>query len=117
MAESSKLHNVIESSFDSQSPRATANRAALQELLATIRDQEEKIRLGGGAKAAAAQHAKRRLTVRERLKLLLDPETEFLELGSLGRLRNVCRIRRRARSRRCHWAGPRLRTALHDHRQ
>ena len=81
MAESSKLHNVIESSFDSQSPRATANRAALQELLATIRDQEEKIRLGGGAKAAAAQHAKKRLTVRERMKLLLDPETEFLELG------------------------------------
>ncbi len=81
MVESSKLHNVIESSFDSQSPRATANRAALQELLATIRDQEEKIRLGGGAKAAAAQHAKKRLTVRERMKLLLDPETEFLELG------------------------------------
>ena len=36
---------------------------------------------GGGAKAAEAQHAKGRLTVRERLKLLLDEGTEFLELG------------------------------------
>ncbi|WP_348263770.1 acyl-CoA carboxylase subunit beta [Telmatobacter sp. DSM 110680] len=81
MAESSKLQNAIESSFDPQSPRAKANRTALQELLATIRSQEETIRLGGGAKAEAAQHAKKRLTVRERMKLLLDPESDFLELG------------------------------------
>jgi 3-methylcrotonyl-CoA carboxylase beta subunit len=81
MAESSKLQNAIESSFDPQFPRAKANRIALQELLATIRSQEETIRLGGGTKAAAAQHAKKRLTVRERMKLLLDPDTDFLELG------------------------------------
>jgi acetyl-CoA carboxylase carboxyltransferase component len=81
MAESSKLQNVIDSSFDPQSPRAKANRTALLELLATIRSQEETIRLGGGAKAAAAQHAKKRLTVRERMKLLLDEGSEFLELG------------------------------------
>jgi len=81
MAESSKLQNVIDSSFDAQSPRAKANRTALRELLAAIRSQEETIRLGGGAKAAAAQHAKKRLTVRERLKLLLDEGSEFLELG------------------------------------
>src|ERR1700761_3209596 len=81
MAESSKLQNVIGSSFDPQSPRAKANRAALLEVLATIRSQEETIRLGGGAKAAAAQHAKKRLTARERLELLLDKGSEFLELG------------------------------------
>lgn len=81
MVESSKLHNVIGSSLDSLSPRAKANRAAMLELLATIRSQEETIQQGGGAKAAAAQHAKKRLTVRERLKLLLDPDSEFFELG------------------------------------
>jgi 3-methylcrotonyl-CoA carboxylase beta subunit len=81
MAETSKLQNVIGSSFDPQSPRAKANRSVLLEVLATIRSQEETIRLGGGAKAAAAQHAKKRLTVRERLKLLLDEGSEFLELG------------------------------------
>src|SRR3984957_11577164 len=81
MAESSKLQNVIGSSSDLQSPRAKTNRTALLELLATIRSQEDTIRLGGGTKAAAAQHAKKRLTVPERLKLLLDEGTEFLELG------------------------------------
>lgn len=81
MAESSKLRNVIDSRFDPQSPRAKANRTALLEVLAEIRSQEGSIRLGGGPKAAAAQHAKKRLTVRERLKLLLDEGSEFLELG------------------------------------
>src|SRR5947199_122492 len=36
---------------------------------------------GGGPKSAEAQRAKGRLTVRERLKLLLDDGSEFLELG------------------------------------
>jgi 3-methylcrotonyl-CoA carboxylase beta subunit len=81
MAESTKLQNVIESSFDLNSPRAKTNRTALIELLKEIRAQEATIRQGGGAKAEAAQHAKKRLTVRERLDLLLDKGSEFLELG------------------------------------
>ena len=81
MTESQKLQNVIGSSFDPNSPRAKSNREALHELLGKMRSQEETIRQGGGAKAAAAQHAKKRLTVRERLDLLLDKGSEFLELG------------------------------------
>ena len=64
MAESPKLQNVISSSFDPNSPRSKANRASLIDLLTKIREQEETIRQGGGTKAAAAQHAKKRLTVR-----------------------------------------------------
>ncbi len=81
MTESLKIQNVIGSSLNSPSPRAESNRLALLQLLADIRVQEETIRQGGGASAAAAQHAKKRLTVRERLALLLDPESAFLELG------------------------------------
>ena len=81
MTQSAKLQNVIASSFDPQSPRSKANRSALEEVLAAIRSQEETIRQGGGAKATAAQHAKKRLTVRERLDLLLDKDCQFLELG------------------------------------
>ena len=81
MTETSKLQNAIASSFDPQSPRAKSNRSALLEVLAAIRSQEGTIRQGGGAKAAAAQHAKKRLTVRERLDLLLDKGSDFLELG------------------------------------
>jgi acetyl-CoA carboxylase carboxyltransferase component len=54
---------------------------ALIELMTAMRTEEDSIRLGGGGKAAAAQHAKKRLTVRERLGLLLDADAEFLELG------------------------------------
>src|SRR5437660_621877 len=36
---------------------------------------------GGGAKAAEAQHKKGRLTARERIARLVDPHTEFFELG------------------------------------
>jgi 3-methylcrotonyl-CoA carboxylase beta subunit len=50
-------------------------------LLSVIRQQEEAIRLGGGAKAIQSQHDKGRLTVRERLDLLLDQETKFYEIG------------------------------------
>ena len=46
-----------------------------------LRQQEESIQQGGGPKAIEAQHAKSRLTARERLALLLDPGEEFLELG------------------------------------
>ena len=81
MPEGTKLQNVIESSFDLNSPRAKTNRTALVELLKQIRAQEAAIRQGGGAKAVAAQHAKKRLTVRGRLDLLLDKGSEFLELG------------------------------------
>jgi 3-methylcrotonyl-CoA carboxylase beta subunit len=71
----------LKSKVDAGSVRFGANRAAMMVLLGVVRAEEEKIREGGGAKAAEAQRAKGRLTVRERLKLLLDEETELLELG------------------------------------
>ena len=80
-ANNAKLNNILSSTLDPQSERAATNREALLALLAAIHTEEDVIRLGGGVKAAEAQHAKGRLTVRERLNLLLDPETKFLELG------------------------------------
>lgn len=51
------------------------------ELLAEMRSQTEQIKLGGGKKAIARQHGKQRLTARERVAQLIDPTSEFLELG------------------------------------
>ena len=51
------------------------------ELLKQIKNEEEKIRSGGGSKAIEAQHKKGRLTVRERIAKLVDPSTPFFELG------------------------------------
>ena len=76
-----KLDNGLQSALDPELPRAKANREALVKLLAAMRAEEDLIRLGGGEKAKEAQHAKGRLTARERIKLLLDEGTEFLELG------------------------------------
>ncbi len=50
-------------------------------LLQSLRSTEETIRIGGGPKAIEAQRSKGRLTVRERIDLLLDKNAEFLELG------------------------------------
>jgi 3-methylcrotonyl-CoA carboxylase beta subunit len=75
------LESSLGSKLDVKAARFGANRAALQVLMAALRVSEDEIRLGGGAKAAEAQRAKGRLTVRERLALLLDEGSEFLELG------------------------------------
>jgi 3-methylcrotonyl-CoA carboxylase beta subunit len=75
------LQNRLDSKLDPQAPRAQSNREALGALMATFGTEEDSIRLGGGMQAAEAQRAKGRLTVRERLKLLLDEGTELLELG------------------------------------
>ena len=81
MAEDLKLESALVSKLEVKAPRFGANRAALKVLMAALRTEEDEIRLGGGAKAAEAQKAKGRLTVRERLALLLDEGSAFLELG------------------------------------
>ncbi len=67
-----KFENGLGSKMDLAAPRVKANREALMVLMAALRAEEDSIRLGGGAKAAEAQRAKGRLTVRERLALLID---------------------------------------------
>jgi acetyl-CoA carboxylase carboxyltransferase component len=81
MADEVKFENRLGSKVDTGAARMKENRAALTLLMAALRAEEDSIRLGGGEKAADAQRAKGRLTVRERLALLLDPGTELLELG------------------------------------
>ncbi len=49
--------------------------------LTQIKNEEERIHQGGGTKAIEAQHKKGRLTARERIARLVDPDTEFFELG------------------------------------
>ena len=73
MADELKAENRLESKVVAGAGKFGENRAAMVALLAALRGEEDGIRLGGGAKAAEAQRAKGRLTVRERLGLLLDP--------------------------------------------
>ena len=80
MAGENRPSRVWETKLKS-TPKAAANASALSSLLAEMATQANVIREGGGRKAVEAQHAKGRLTARERLNLLLDKGTEFLELG------------------------------------
>jgi len=53
----------------------------MNQLLETLQQQEQQIRMGGGDRAIDRQHEKGRLTARERIGRLLDPGTELFELG------------------------------------
>ena len=81
MPEVASPQNQLRSTLDPESARFRNNRTALLQLLTGLRTQEDLLRQGGGAKATEAQHTKGRLTVRERLDLLLDKGEPFLELG------------------------------------
>jgi acetyl-CoA carboxylase carboxyltransferase component len=79
---------VSEAAFQNQivsvlkpTAKSAANTTANKALLAELTGQETTIRQGGGAKAVEAQHAKGRLTARERIALLLDPGTDLFELS------------------------------------
>ncbi|MGA7645467.1 MAG: acyl-CoA carboxylase subunit beta [Terriglobales bacterium] len=74
------INNVIASNLDASSLRFESNMRALADLVAQVRNEEEKIREGGGPKAIESQHAKARVTARERIQLLADPGS-FFELG------------------------------------
>jgi acetyl-CoA carboxylase carboxyltransferase component len=74
------INNILATKVDPSSLRFESNMRSLADLVAQVRNEEEKIREGGGAKAIASQHAKSRLTARERINLLADPGT-FFELG------------------------------------
>ena len=69
------------------SPRAAdfvANAQAMQAAVADLRAQLQASALGGGEAARAKQLARGKLPPRERVALLLDPGTPFLELSPLA---------------------------------
>jgi 3-methylcrotonyl-CoA carboxylase beta subunit len=55
----------------------------LSKLTAELRQLEEQLRQGGGPERIERQHRQGKLTARERISLLLDPQTSLLELGLL----------------------------------
>jgi acetyl-CoA carboxylase carboxyltransferase component len=78
---SASADNLLSTTVKTDAPRYERNQQAMRLLLEALRAEEDAIRQGGGAKSIAAQHAKQRLTARERLALLLDAGSEFFELG------------------------------------
>jgi len=75
--------SVLETRVDPTSARFEANMRFLADMVSQVRNEEEKIREGGGPKAIESQHSKGRLTARERISLLVDAGS-FFELGSFA---------------------------------
>ncbi len=73
--------STLKSSVNRDSLDFKKNSRHIVELLTEMKNQEELIRQGGGAKAIEAQHKKGRLTARERIAKLIDPNTFFFELN------------------------------------
>jgi 3-methylcrotonyl-CoA carboxylase beta subunit len=72
---------VIETHVDAKAAEFQKNSRQMVDRVTEIKNEEEQIRQGGGAKAIEAQHKKNRLTARERIAKLIDPKTDFFELG------------------------------------
>src|SRR5450631_3056691 len=60
------------------------NEDNMKQTLGQLRKRFQKITEGGGIHAAEKQHDKNKLTARERISYLLDPDTLFLEIGAFA---------------------------------
>jgi acetyl-CoA carboxylase carboxyltransferase component len=78
---------VLRSRLDPASPEARANHDAMTALVAELRERQARLagRGAGGDDRSIARHRERgKLPVRERIDLLLDPGSPFLELSPLA---------------------------------
>ena len=76
--------SVIQTQLNSRSADFLTNAAALQAVVDDLRVQLQKSAAGGGEKARAKHVARGKLPPRERVQMLLDPGTPFLELAPLA---------------------------------
>ena len=59
-------------------------RARMEQLVAELRERTALVARGGGEKAVERHRSRGKLTARERIDRLCDPDTAFLELGGLA---------------------------------
>jgi 3-methylcrotonyl-CoA carboxylase beta subunit len=71
-----------ETTIAGELPAERIRERTMQEFVEQLRRDELQIAEGGGRPAIERQHEKGRLTARERIALLIDPESEFLELAT-----------------------------------
>ncbi|MFI5896851.1 acyl-CoA carboxylase subunit beta [Actinoplanes sp. NPDC051513] len=75
---------VLRSTLDTSTAGARAAREAMLAALAEIGAETAKAVAGGGEQAVARHHARGKMTARERIELLLDLDSPFLELAALA---------------------------------
>jgi len=74
---------VLTSHVD-ESDAFAERRARMEQLVAELRGRTEQVARGGGEKALEKHRSRGKLTARERVDRLLDPDSAFLELSALA---------------------------------
>jgi 3-methylcrotonyl-CoA carboxylase beta subunit len=74
----------LESAIDRRSLEFQANAGAMRDQLANLRERLAIAALGGSAEARQRHEARGKLLARDRISLLIDPGSPFLEIGALA---------------------------------
>jgi len=74
----------IESKISTRSKEFAENKAAMQQAVRTLKENLKQVKKGGPEYMHKKHTERGKLFVRERLRLLLDPDTPFLELSPLA---------------------------------
>src|SRR5918996_1187479 len=75
---------VLSSQVDRASEVYARRRERMEDLVAELRERTAGIALGGGERATERHRSRGKLTARERIERLVDPDTAFLELSALA---------------------------------
>ena len=67
-----------------KNPAFQKNEEKYRSLLQTVRQRRERIAIGGGKDAVEKHHAKGKLTARERITMLIDAGSAFLDIGEFA---------------------------------
>ena len=78
--------SILETQLNARSADFQANAAAMRAVVDDLKAQIEKASLGGGEAARAKHTGRGKLLPRDRVQMLLDPGTPFLELSPLAAL-------------------------------
>ena len=76
--------SVLETKFASRSAEVQANAQAMRAQVADLKNKITAIAAGGGESARSRHVARGKLLPRDRVQMLLDPGTPFLELSQLA---------------------------------
>ena len=75
---------TLKSTLDTNAPEYRQRRAAMLEKIAALDAEHAKALAGGGEKYVTRHRRRGKLLARERIELLLDPDSPFLELSPLA---------------------------------
>jgi acetyl-CoA carboxylase carboxyltransferase component len=77
---------IIETRIDRNGPEFDENTYYFQQLIDQLNERIRQVQRGGGEDAIAKHRKRNKLLARERIQLLCDPDTPFLELSPLAAL-------------------------------